>query len=72
MFHQDIDWMITLSRNDFPWNEIKFLNFTAKDCFEKYTSIIKDSHIFLKKILGNKEKYKKMLISQLNQPNFGN
>ena len=32
----EIDWTITLSRNDFPWFEIKFGNFTAKECFEKY------------------------------------
>lgn len=57
----ETDWSITYSRNDFPWNEIRFNNFTAKDCFEKYTSVVRDAHTFLKKVLGNKEKYKKMM-----------
>lgn len=57
----EMDWTITLSRNDFPWAEIKFNNFTAKDCYEKYSSIVKDAHTFLKKVLGLKEKYKKMM-----------
>lgn len=61
MYQSEVDWMITLSRNDFPWNEIKFLHFSAKDCFEKYTAIVKDCPIFLKKVLGGKEKYKKMM-----------
>lgn len=61
IFPPEIDWMITLSRNDFPWHEIKFNNFTAKECFEKYQSIVKDSQTFLKKVLGLKEKYKKMM-----------
>ena len=60
-----MDWTITLSRNDFPWHEIKFGAFSAKECYEKYTSVIKDPHIFLKKVLGNKEKYKKMMQNQL-------
>ena len=42
MHPNETDWSITLSRNDFPWNEIKFNNFTSKDCFEKYISIVKD------------------------------
>lgn len=42
MHPNETDWSITLSRNDFPWNEIKFNNFTSKDCFEKYTSVVKD------------------------------
>lgn len=61
IFQQEIDWFITLSRNDFPWNEIKFGVFTARDCFEKYQTIVKDGQTFLKKVLGLKEKYKKMM-----------
>jgi hypothetical protein len=57
----EIDWTITLSRNDFPWQEIKFDPFTAKDCFEKYSNIVRDPQTFLKKVLGMKEKYKKMM-----------
>jgi hypothetical protein len=36
IFPSEIDWTITLSRNDFPWQEIKFGHFSAKDCYEKY------------------------------------
>lgn len=57
----EIDWTITLSRNDFPWPEIKFGHFSAKDCYDKYCSVVKDPHTFLKKVLGLKEKYKKMM-----------
>ena len=53
--------MITLSRNDFPWCEVKFNQFSAKACYEKYTSLIKDAPTFLKKVLGNKEKFKRMI-----------
>lgn len=67
MFQTEVDWTISLSRNDFPWHEIRFGIFTAKECFEKYFSIVKDPQTFLKKVLGNKEKYKKMMHSQLNQ-----
>jgi hypothetical protein len=38
----DADWTITLSRNDFPWHEIAFEQFTPKECYEKFTSIVKD------------------------------
>ena len=43
MFPLELDWTITLSRNDFPWQEIKFNNFTANECYEKYFSVVKDS-----------------------------
>ena len=39
----EVDWTITLSRNDFPWQEIRFGDFTSKDCYDKYASIVKDS-----------------------------
>lgn len=61
MYNNDLDWTTTLSRNDFPWNEIRFGDFSSKDCYEKYSSIVKDSQTFLKKVLGMKEKYKKMM-----------
>ena len=62
---ESADWTVTLSRNDFPWHEISFEPFTAKECFEKYTSIVKDPQTFLKKVLGLKEKYKKIMESQM-------
>ena len=61
MYIPEVDWTLTLSRNDFPWAEIKFGDFTTKDCYEKYASIVKDSQTFLKKVLGMKEKYRKMM-----------
>jgi hypothetical protein len=61
-----VDWTVTLSRNDFPWHEVAFENFSPKECFEKYTSIVKDPQTFLKKVLGLKEKYKKMMEGQMN------
>lgn len=42
VFPMDADWTVTLSRNDFPWHEIAFPPFTARECFEKYTSVVKD------------------------------
>lgn len=60
-----VDWTVTLSRNDFPWHEVAFEGFTPKECFEKYTSIVKDPQTFLKKVLGLKEKYKKMMECQM-------
>jgi hypothetical protein len=65
MYPVEMDWMITLSRNDFPWLEIRFDHFSSKDCYEKYISMIKDSQTFLKKVLGVKEKYKKLMQNQL-------
>mmetsp|Transcript_25465 Transcript_25465/g.19209 ORF Transcript_25465/g.19209 Transcript_25465/m.19209 type:complete len:107 (-) Transcript_25465:103-423(-) len=62
----EVDWTITLSRNDFPWHEVKFEQFSAKDCFDKFISTVKDAATFLKKVLGNKEKYRKMMQGQLN------
>lgn len=38
----EVDWTITLSRNDFPWHEIKFNGFTAKECYDKFSSIVRD------------------------------
>ena len=43
MHPTEVDWTITLSRNDFPWMEIRFGEFSSKDYFEKYSSVVKDS-----------------------------
>ena len=64
-FPTEVDWTITLSRNDFPWHEIRFGIFSAKDCYDKYSSIVIDPLTFLKKVLGMKEKYKKMMHNQI-------
>lgn len=63
--YNEVDWTFTLSRNDFPWNEIRFAEFSPKDCYDKYASSVKDSQTFLKKVLGMKEKYKKMMQGQI-------
>lgn len=44
------DWSITLSRNDFPWYAIKFSDYSAKECFDMYRSIITDEDAFNRKI----------------------
>lgn len=59
-YSQDVDWTITHSRNDFPWVEIKFDKYSAKDCYEKYTQMVNNLDTFIKLVIGNKEKYKKI------------
>ena len=59
VFQQELDWAITFSKYNFPWREIAFYNFSSKDCYLKYTQTVRDAKCFFKKILGNKEKYKK-------------
>ena len=56
---QELDWAITFSKYDFPWHEVRFGDFSAKECYKKYTSLIRDAQTFYKKILGGKEKYLK-------------
>jgi len=41
-FNLDAEWTITLSKNEFPWHEIAFEPFTPKECYEKYSSIVRD------------------------------
>ena len=65
VYPPDIEWTVTLSRNDFPWPEIATPLFTAQECYEKYASIVTDPHTFLKKVLGLKDKYKKLMQNQL-------
>ena len=68
IYLQELDWAITLSKFDFPWTEIKFNKWTTKECFEKYSSSIKDASSFLKRVLGQKEKFKKLMANQVNEP----
>lgn len=53
----ELEWTVTLSRYDFPWNEICFSPFTARECYNQYRSIVKDPYSFLKKVLGDKPKF---------------
>lgn len=64
-FVQELDWAVTFSKYDFPWHEIKFDQFSARECYKKYTKEIRDAQTFFKKVLGGKEKYKKNIAGQL-------
>ena len=44
------DWSITLSRNDFPWYAVKFDEYTAKEWFDMYRSLITDEETFNRRI----------------------
>lgn len=59
MHVQELDWAITFSKYDFPWHDVKFDHFTARECYKKYTKEVRDAQTFFKRILGGKEKYKK-------------
>jgi len=74
IYLQELDWAVTLSKYDFPWRDIKFNKWTTKECYEKYAHSIKEASTFLKRVLGNKDKFKKMMGSQVNEPPrvFGN
>jgi hypothetical protein len=54
---KELEWKVTLSRYDFPWQEIAFSTFSSKECYKMYTSIATDAQSFLVKVLGNKPKY---------------
>ena len=62
---QELEWKVTLSRYDFPWHEIAFGFFSPKECYKMYSSLVSDVHSFLKKVLGDKVKYQKMIKNQL-------
>jgi len=50
---QELDWAITISKYEFPWRDISVgFNFTPQQCHEKYVSMVKDAHSFLKKVLN--------------------
>lgn len=59
----ELDWAITFSKYDFPWYDIKFSKYSPKECFKKYTSMVRDAQTFFKKILGGKDKLKKLIAS---------
>jgi hypothetical protein len=50
----ELEWTVTLSRYDFPWNEIRFEPFSAMECYKMYRNLVKDPQSFLKKVLGEK------------------
>ena len=64
-----IEWTVTLSRYDFPWNEIAKeldIHFNARECYKMYRSLVGDDpNIFLKKVLRDKVKFQKLMHNQL-------
>lgn len=57
---------MTVSKYEFPWQDIAAeMNFSPKECYDKYISIIRDPHAFLKKVLSSggqpREKYQKLM-----------
>jgi hypothetical protein len=61
VYLQELDWAITLSKYEFPWRDIADdFFFTPKECYEKYISLVRDPHTFLKKVLV-KDKYQKLM-----------
>lgn len=64
-FPPEPDWSITLSRNDFPWYDIKFEDYTAQECFDMYRSIITDEDTFNRKV----RKEKNAMINKLMKEN---
>ena len=71
VYLQELDWCITHSKYEFCWQDIAFKEFTAKDCYEKYVSSVRDLHSFVKKVLSGggamREKHKKLLAKYLDQ-----
>ena len=47
-FPPEPDWSITLSRNDFPWYDVKFEEYSAQECFDMYRTLITDEDSFNK------------------------
>jgi len=45
-YDNDPDWTVTLSQIDFPWKNVKFGEFSALDCYQKYKSEITDEFLF--------------------------
>jgi len=66
VYLQELDWAITLSKYEFPWPDIaESMLFTAKECYDKYISLVRDPQTFLKKVLNTggvvREKYQKLM-----------
>lgn len=66
VYLQELDWAITLSKYEFPWQDIADgFFFTARECYEKYVSLVRDPHTFLKKVLSGggptRDRYQKLM-----------
>ena len=48
---KEIDWRITLSRNSFPWEAIRFKQYCANLCYKEYLQAVKTKDDFLTKVL---------------------
>ena len=36
----ELEWTVTLSRYDFPWNEVSFEPFSARECYKMYRAVV--------------------------------
>jgi hypothetical protein len=74
VYLQELDWAVTISKYEFPWRDIaEGITFSSRQCHEKYVSMVRDAHSFLKKVLNGgqgagKEKYLKLMQNQLDEP----
>lgn len=64
-FPPEPDWSITLSRNDFPWYDVKFDDYSAQECFNMYRNLITDEDTFNRKV----RKEKNAMINKLMKEN---
>ena len=62
----ELEWTVTHSRYDFPWQEISFGPYSSKECYKMYRTMVKDANSFLELVLGRKQKFIKIMQNQLN------
>ena len=63
-----MDWGITFSKYDFPWRDVAFGSYSAKECYKMYTETIQDVQSFYKRVLCEKQNLKKLIANQLDEP----
>lgn len=68
MYPQELDWGVTFSKFSFPWHDVAFGKFTAKDCYIKYTTTVREARVFFKKILQSQERFRKYIQDYLDEP----
>lgn len=62
----ELEWTVTHSRYDFPWQEVQFGPYSSKECYKMYRSLVKDANSFLDLVLGRKNKFLRIMQNQLN------
>lgn len=53
-FAEPRDWTVTLSREEFPWPECRFKNYTSRDCHSLFIEVIRTEDSFIKKVVTDK------------------